>query len=441
MKKAIRYGVALLLVIAMAITLLSGCTSKQTGTQPIKLTVWINAKDSYISAGEQKKSQDEWYISQAIKRFETQNPNVTIELILQSDALLAHQTFKTAGLAGSAPDIANLWSGQFIFPLKDVMTPINDYVPKEDLQNIMGWNTVTLDFKEGGPIFGYPVPDNQMCFFLYNKTIIKDCGLDYENNPPRTKDKFLADMQIIKNKGYTPMVADEGAGYPYYFFYISGYWWVQETGIEQILLENNGQSKFADDQGLIDALNLYHEIYAKGYMNQDAATSADSWSKFLNGTVAMYPATSFMVSDAQAALGEDNVGGILPPDISENAKIKNSLIGGPGQCLVVSKDCKNVEMTVKFLSFLNSKSEVLKWYQVQMRVPVRNDISESDLNLKPGSIGSKMLTWSKNYVYWVDNSLSPWVVDDFNKLLPLVLVGKMSSEDFAKQLDKDKVQH
>ena len=449
MKKIIKYGIIFLLILAMSSTLLIGCTKSPSSNQqsekpkpkPIQLTMWVNGKDSYISASEQKKPQNEWYISQAIKRFEDQNPNVKIQIVVQSDALQAHQLFKTAAMAGNAPDIANLWSGQFIFPLKDAMMPINKYIPKEDLQNIMGWDTVTLDFKKGNPTFGYPVPDNQMCFFLYNKKIIKDCGLDFENNPPRTKDAFLKDMGIIKSKGYTPMVADEGAGYPYYFFYIAAYWWVQETGREAILQENNGQKKFADDQGLMDALNLYHEIYAKGYMNKNAATSSDSWSKFLSGKVAMFPATSFMASDAQTALGEGNVGAILPPDYSSDAKIKNSLIGGPGQCLVVSKDCKNVQMAVKFLSFLNSKPEVLRWYKLQIRVPVRKDITASDLNLKPDSVGAQMLKWSKHYVYWVDNTLSPWVVDDFNKFLPLVLTGQMTPKDFAERVDKDKMQH
>jgi ABC-type glycerol-3-phosphate transport system substrate-binding protein len=129
----------------------------------------------------------------------------------------------------------------------------------------------------------------------------------------------------------------------------------------------------------------------------------------------------------------------LPPDISDTAEIKNSLIGGPGQSLVVSKNSENIELAVKFMSFLNSKDEVLKFYETQTKVPVRKDLTEEDLKLQPGSIGSKIFQWSKNYIFWVDNSLSPEVVDDFNKLLPLVLTGKMTPEEFAQQLDKDKV--
>jgi len=83
--------------------------------------------------------------------------------------------------------------------------------------------------------------------------------------------------------------------------------------------------------------------------------------------------------------------------------------------MVVSKNSKNPEMTVKLLSFLNSKDEVLKLNEFQTIVPIRKDITTADLKLQPGSIGDQMFNWSKNYIFWVDNSLSPVVVDDFNK--------------------------
>lgn len=444
MKKTMRLFIYGLIILATLLAA-SGCTPAakapvEEETAPQKLTIWINARDSFIGPSEQKLSQDQWYISQAIKRFEAANPGVTVELVPQADALQAHQTFRTAGLAGNAPDIANLWAGQFIFALRDVEADISAYIPAEDKANLSGWDTVTLDFQEGNPVIGYPTPDNQMCFFLYNKKIIKEVGLDYENNPPRTIEAFMADMQKIKDAGYIPMAADEGAGYPYYFFYIAGYWWVQQNGLDPILAADRGEANFANDQALINTLKLYNEIWAKGYMNEDAATSGDSWNKFLQGQVALFPSVPTFIKDAQDALGEENVGAILPPNFSETSVIKDSLIGGPGQSLVVSKNSKNPELAVKFLSFINSKDEVLKFYQTQTKVPVRKDLTTQDLNLAPGSIGDKLFTWSGNYIFWVDNSLSGPVVDSFTKLLPLVLTGKMTPEDFAAELDKVKGQ-
>ena len=427
-----------LLVVISTILLAVGCTPTLKA-EPVKLSIWINGRDSFIGPNEQQLPQDQWYISQAIKRFEAANPGVTIELVTQADAYAAHQMFRTAGLAGNAPDIGNFWSGQFTFPLEDVITPINDKIPQADKEQLLGWDTVTVGFKEGNPILGYPTPDNQMCIFLYNKKIIQEVGLDYEANPPRTMEVFFADMEKIKNAGYIPIAADEAIdGYAYYFFQIAAYWWVQQNGFDPILAADRGESNFADDQALITALNAYHDIWAKGYMNQDAATSSDSWNKFLQGKVAMVPRVNSFIKDAQDALGAENVGAIIPPDISDTAKIKNGTIGGPGQDLVVAKNSKHPDIAVKFMSFLNSKDEVLKLNEFQTKVPIRKDVTEADLKLEPGSIGSKLIEWSKNYIFWVDNSLSAAVVNDFNKLLPLVLTGKMTPEELAAQLDKDK---
>ncbi len=438
MKRTIRLLIDALVLITLVLAA-SGCAGQQAAA-PQKLTLWINGRDSYIGPSEQQLPQDKWYISQAIKRFEAANPGVTIELVVQPDALQAHQTFKTAGVAGNAPDMANLWSGQFTFADKDVITPITDKIPQADKDNLVGWNTVTLGFKDGNPILGYPTPDNQLCFFMYNKKIVQEAGLDFEANPPRTMDEFYAAMEKIKAKGYTPIGVDEANdGYPYYFFQIAAYWWVQQSGFDHIQAEDQGKANFADDKALLAALNAYHDIYAKGYMNQDAATSSDSTQKFFQGKVALSPRVTSFVKDAQDALGADNIGVIKPPDISADALIKDSTIGGPGQDIVISKNSQNVDTAIKFLSFLNSKAEVIELNKFQTKVPIRKDITAADLNLQPGSVQAKLLSWSGNYVFWVDNSLSSAVVDDFSKLLPLVLTGKMAPEDLMKQLDKDKV--
>ncbi len=440
MKRTIHIFISLVVGIS-TLLLASGCApaGQSNQAQPVKLTIWINGRDSFIGPSEQKLSQDQWYITQAFKRFEAANPGTTIELTVSSDALQAHQTFRTAGLAGNAPDIANLWAGTFIFALRDVTQDIKPYIPADDLKNLNGWDTVTLDFKEGNPIIGYPVPNNQVCFFLYNKKIIQASGLDFENNAPRTIDDFMAALQKIKDAGYQPMAADEGQGYVYNFFYIAAYWWVQQNGLAPILAEDRGQANFADDQALLKTLEIYNQLWAKGYLNQDAATSADSQNKFFAGQVALFPNGSFGVKDAQDALGVDNVGAILPPDMP-NAQITNSLIGGPGQSMVVSKNSKNPALAVKLMSFLNSKDEVLKFSQTQTVVPVRKDLTPADLGFKDGSIAAKMFQWGQHYTFWVDNELSGPVVDDFNKLLPLVLTGKMTPLEFAQQVDKDKGQ-
>ena len=73
MKKAWKLAVLLLLVMAVLLGV-AGCKKKE----PAKLTVWVPARDAYIGPDEQKKAQEEWYISQAFRRFEKANPGTTV---------------------------------------------------------------------------------------------------------------------------------------------------------------------------------------------------------------------------------------------------------------------------------------------------------------------------------------------------------------------------
>ncbi|KPJ80531.1 MAG: hypothetical protein AMS17_20395 [Spirochaetes bacterium DG_61] len=269
---------------------------KEAEEEKVTLTVWINGSDSYIGPEEQQLPQDQWYISQAFKRFEADHPGVSIELFVPPDQEGAHQSFKAAVLAGTAPDVANLWTGQAVFNLKDVIRPLDDLVTPEDLKNIWGWESVRLDFKPDGMIVGYPASQNQLCFLLYNKSIIRKAGLNFETNPPRTFAEFDAALKKIKALGVDPIVVDES--FPWFFAWIGDYWWAQTTGSDGILAASRGQKKFSDDKGFLDALAYYRSMYKNGFFNQDMGTSADSWNRFLQGQGAMTPVvTSFLARD------------------------------------------------------------------------------------------------------------------------------------------------
>jgi len=407
--------------------------SQESTTEAITLTVWINNSDSYIGPEEQKLPQDQWYISKAFKRFEAQNPGVRIELTVPPDQEGAHQSFKAAGLAGSAPDIANLWTGQSIFAMKDVIRPLDDLIPADDLKNIGGWESVRDGFKPDGVILGYPASQNQICFFLYNKKIIKDAGLDFEARPPKTIEEFDAACAKIKAIGKQPIVVDES--FPWFVCWIANYWWAQVTGGDVISEETIGLKKFSDDKGLLDTLVYYNKLYKNGYLNQDMGTSADSWNRFLQREAAMFPAVTSFLSDAEKTLGAD-AGVILPPEFSASAKIKNSTIGGPGQSMVVSKNSKHPELAVKLLSFLNSKKEVLEAQKVMPVPPVRTDLTISELGWAPDSNIAKLFKVSSSYIYWIDNRLTSPVADVFYKLVPLVGLGKITPKEFVAAMDK-----
>jgi ABC-type glycerol-3-phosphate transport system substrate-binding protein len=399
-----------------------------------KLTVWVPARDAYIGPDEQKKAQEEWYISQAFRRFEKANPGVTVELVVQSDAAASHQLFKAAAVAGNAPDVGVLWSGQYIFGIKDAIRPIDDLVPKADLGQLVGWDTVREGFKSDGKILGYGAYSVTLCFMYYNKALVQKAGLDFEANPPRTMAQFDAALEKIKGTGVLPMVFDES--FPWFNLQVAVYWWYQMSGPDRILKDCLGEAKFSEDQGLLKMLDYYHSLWVKGYVNRDASTSTDYWAKFLQGKAAMTAGISTVVPEAIAALGEGNVGAIAPPDWDPGSKYATgSVVGGTGGAVVVSKDAKDPALAVKLISFLCSKPETLELLKHQSFVPIRKDITTAEMGFKPGSVQEKMYSFKDHYIYFVDNILTPGVVDEYYKLCPLVLVGKMTPMEFAKALD------
>lgn len=427
---------SILLCVALVLSIagvFSGCsdTAKDDGSASgdQKLTIWINGSDSYIGPEEQEAAQEDWYIYQCVARFEKANPGVDVEIIVQADSSAAQQLFKAAAVAGTAPDIANLWTGQNVFALKDVILDITDMIPQEDKDNIIGWDSVTTS---DGNVLGYPTADNQVCFFLYNKQIIEECGLDFEENPPTTIDEFNAACQTITDKGYQAIASDES--FPWFYCYLGAYWWLQQSGMDTIMSDCYGDTKFVDDQGLISSLDYYRSLLTNGYLNTDAVTSTDSWTKFCQGDVALMPEVSAVIADAEDALGAENVGVLAPPDF-DGSQITGGTIGGPGQCLVISKDCDNPELALKFLSFIDSKAEMLELLKFQQIIPTRTDITVDELNYTEGSASAKLYALSAKVQYWVDNSLTSDVVQDFYNLLPQVLSGQMTPASFAADLD------
>ena len=153
---------------------------------------------------EKKQPQDEWLLTELCNEFEEQNPGVKIELTLLTDQGAAHQNYKAAALAKSEPDIINLWTGQPIFALADVVMDISDMIPEEDKQNIVGWETVTEGFEEGGRILGYPVAGSEVCGFIYNKELVAQAGWTWRKNRPGQWMNLWQCCRRSKMRGFCP---------------------------------------------------------------------------------------------------------------------------------------------------------------------------------------------------------------------------------------------
>ena len=257
----------------LLVCMLSGLTAckgssenkQNDSTKPkenIKLTFWVA---NSVSADEQKQSQDTWYITKCIERFEKANPGTSIEITLQVDGMQVFQNFKASVVAGNGPDIVDFFAGPTLLSVKDGLIPLNDYISKEERENIIGWEAVSENMDPTKKIYAYPYPGQSWVGISYNKSLIKKAGLDFDANPPRSMEEFDAALEAIKTAGILPFNSDES--WPLMLYYIMNFWWSQKTGLPGILAHNNKETKYADDSGFLDMLSKYQSYYKKGYIN------------------------------------------------------------------------------------------------------------------------------------------------------------------------------
>jgi raffinose/stachyose/melibiose transport system substrate-binding protein len=416
--------------LAILVIMTSGSVYAHAQAKPVTLTFWCGS--AFYNSEEAKKPQSEWAITKIVKRFEAQNPNVTVDVTPIEVSSETIAKFKAAAIARNGPDVIELWTGSYLFPLKDILLPLNKYIPSDDARNIQGWDAVTYNFQPGGDILGYPCGNNY-AGLVYNKALIRAAGMDWDKAPPKTTEEFRAALRKLKSTGVVPFGFDGSKGRILY--YATLYWWVEESGYQRLLTDTNGTTKYADDKGFLNLMRFMQSLYAEGLTNVDAATSVDYVSKFSTGK---YAVTVGGVNNAKAfeqALGPDNFGFLPFPSMSANPKVKASIIGGAGNCVSIGNYTKNRDLAVKFVSFLASKPSFIELTKSVTTFPARTDVTLEDLGWANDPFRKKIFDLSMHFAFWIDNSIPASQFDEINRFFPGVFTGKQSPLDLAVHMD------
>lgn len=423
---------ALLLAFVMLISL-AACGSKSStpgnaasSDEQIVLEMWLQNGN----VGEASLPEDEWWITNAIAEFEEANPNIKIDLMVPSGQVELIQTYKAACVAGTAPDIVNLWSGTNMFPLKDLVIDPTEYL-SDDSKNLSTWNECYMNFDTNDKLLGIPLaePGINVCTFFYNKNIFAEAGIDLEANPIKTVDDFEAVLKQLKDAGYQPISCDD-EGYGVMFCCI-GLWWANASGSARMYSNSTAETKFADDEAFVGVLTKTNEWYNAGYINQDYATCTESASRFMQGESAIFGSGTWIVQDVVAALGEENVGLLPMGTWSENDKYSYASMGGNGQIMAISSSCEHPAEAVKFIEFLNSKDQVQKAQEQHLVLPGRSDVEYP----VTGGLFDDVMAAASNCVFYYDNTMRSDIITEFYRLWPLVVTGITSVDEAVASLD------
>lgn len=423
-KNALRWVIVILLF-CLILPLLS--CSKNNETIDNRIVFW----DSYfIGVNDANIPQSEWYITQAIARFNEIYPDIHIEYVNVEHSSETIKKFSLACEGGVGPDIVTLWSSAYAKNVKDDLLPLDRFITKEERQIITGWDTVMFD----GITYGYPTNDSGVQVIYYNKTVLSRAGLDFESNYPQTMDEFYNTCEELRKAGETPLlISYKNGGMD---AATMSYWFGQMVDSVNVFYDlAEGKTDFRKQSMFINAAQKERELYTRGYTNVDVLSADESslMARFIKGDGAMIIGNTWYIDSLQE-LG-DQVGIIPLPSISSNANITGTGTGGPGLLLGISATSKQADSAVKFIKFLMSRDEMIEFCNFNNKaIPNRKDIDVHDISSNKLLLRHADLK-ENGYVVWLDNILPSSVCDVWFQYAPLYFTNQLSDDEYLDKLN------
>jgi raffinose/stachyose/melibiose transport system substrate-binding protein len=117
------------------LTLLPG--TRHAAAQDATITFW-NTTFPMEDPIDKAKWPEDFYISQAIARFQEANPGVTVQMETIPGGSDMFTKYRTASVAQNGPDVMGMWSGSYMLSVQDFLEPLNEYFTPEERERITG---------------------------------------------------------------------------------------------------------------------------------------------------------------------------------------------------------------------------------------------------------------------------------------------------------------
>jgi raffinose/stachyose/melibiose transport system substrate-binding protein len=340
---------ALALVTAVAACSSSGGSSGTSGGSKPTITIWNDA----LAVGSCGVPASKSFLTKGVDLFLKTNPGFNVKITqVACDASPAFNTLlKSSEVAGTTPDIAQMYVGGQVIQNGQYLVPLNSYLPKSYINSLSGWKFVTDGYQQtaNGKIYAVPYGAGYWYFVYYNKKLFAKAGIT--NPHPATWADLVAMAKKLKAKGITPFDIGEKEGY------VGA--WTQDALISALVgdagvLKMYSGKQSLDSSTLIQPYTAWHELFADGLTNNDAPslTYSSGIADFSAGQAAMTMTGGFFNSQFMKGLGK-NVG-LFPIPVLPGSQYQKSLSGGPNNAYVVFKSSKYVADDIKLIKFLTT---------------------------------------------------------------------------------------
>ena len=421
-------------------TLLAACggtTLSSSGTT--KIVFW-NPIYPTSDSNDKSKTKDQFFIYQAVKNFETANPNIKVDMQILPSTPEMFTRYRVASIAKNGPDVMALWSGNYMLQFKQYLEPMDGYFTQEERSHLRGWEAVTDGFKIGaGKTYGVPNAIDGISVIFYNKQLLQKAGVDPEMNWPADFGQFLQMLAKIKASGVTPLALFDNG----YTFFSMDYWIAQVVGgsggIGDLI---NGKRNFSDPD-VVNVLQQWSKLAQYSVSGAPTMEGSQAQQLFQQGKAAMMVNGPWPIDDMRTAMG-DTFGMHKLPDFSTSVSVKNAGIGGCGTALIVSNYSKHKPEAVKFVKFLVSKQEEQHRAESSGEGLINSiDVDVSKIYKDPLKVQNQEWGLEPQTMFWPDNAFPAELTNEISAQAQLAWTGKITPQQFAQKLDakRDEILH
>jgi len=367
-------GLALLMVTAMTVTSLAGCSGG--GTTPTTAApaptaapaVDITTEAAPADTGSAELTKDEitltvWHIAidetrhksvtNATERFMEKYPNIkVIEVANENDPYKTK--LATAMAAGEEPDIFVSWGGGWLESFIDEGKVLDIDEQITEIADEYYESALSL-FEIKGKKYALPYACGPAPVY-YNKQIYADLGLEV----PQTLAELEANCEKIKAAGITPFALGNSSQWPgaLTFIYLS----LREGGKDAFLNAYNRENGGTfEDESFIKAGQKIQEWVDKGYYPEGCnAINYDTGGSrmlFYGGMTAHIVQTNGMFSNCRSEAPEfyeNNLGTFNYPIIEGGKGTAKEILGG-GNAYSISASCKYPKEAFELIHMLTDK--------------------------------------------------------------------------------------
>jgi raffinose/stachyose/melibiose transport system substrate-binding protein len=378
------------------------------------------------------KKPEEFYIAQALARFEEANPGLKIAMESLPGTADMFTKYRTASVAKNGPDVMGMWSGSYMLGQKDFLEPLAPYFTGEERARINGWQATSVDFKaDSDQIFGVPASsDGQTCVY-YNTELMDGAGLDPEGDWRNSFDGFAGALEQIKSSGVTPIGLDQCG----IVWQMLAWWQAQQLGGSAVVAELVSGARDFNEPDLVEIVSNWQKVHDYAVPGAETVPCDTSLQFMLPGDVAMTTGGFWVISSLREGLG-DKLGMVQMPNISPDAPLQNGGIGGIGNCMVVSNYSEHKDEAVAFIKFLMSKEEqTLKAESGEGRLINVTDVDAAEYYDDPLKQTQQQWANEPTTVFWLDNLYPTDLTTEINAQSQLAWTGQISAEEFLSKID------